>query len=133
VHFGAIHLLFNMFWVYDLGGMIEARQGTGRLLLLVLTAAVLSNLGQYIMSGPLFGGMSGVVYALFGYVWMKSRYEASADLYVQPQTVLIMIGWLFLCMTGRVGPIANTAHGVGLAVGVAVGVAPYLWRRLLRG
>lgn len=133
IHFGLIHLLFNMFWLYDLGRMIEARQGTVRLLLLVLAAAVLSNLGQYTMSGPSFGGMSGVVYALLGYAWMKSRYEPEAGLYVHPNTVLIMVGWFFLCMTGRMGPIANTAHGVGLGVGIAMGAGRYLWRKFTAG
>ena len=131
IHFGWFHLLFNMFWLYDLGRMIEARQGTVRLLLLVLAAAVLSNLGQYTMSGPRFGGMSGVVYALLGYAWMKSRYEPAAGLYVHPKTVLIMVGWFFLCMTGEMGRIANTAHGVGLGVGMAMGAGHYLWRKLI--
>jgi GlpG protein len=29
-----------------------------------------------------------------------------------------MVGWLFLCMTGMLGPIANAAHVGGLVVGV---------------
>ncbi len=37
--------------------------------------------------------MSGVLYGLFGYVWMKSRYEPSSGFYVTPNTVMWMVGW----------------------------------------
>jgi GlpG protein len=61
---------------------------------------------------------------------MKSRYDPSAGMYLPPDTVTLMILWLFICMTGKVGPIANAAHVSGLITGVVVGVAPLLWRKL---
>jgi len=51
---------------------------------------------------------------------------------MHPTTVFWLMGWFLLCMTGRVGPIANTAHTVGLAVGMILGIAPIFWRDLLR-
>ena len=45
---------------------------------------------------------------------------------------MIMIAWLFLCMTGLVGPVANTAHVVGLVVGAAIAYAPIGWRKIGR-
>src|SRR5262249_30799680 len=81
---------------------------------------------------PLFGGMSGVVYGLFGYVWMKSRYEPGLGLAMSPNTVFIMVGWFFLCLFGAVGAVANVAHGVGLLAGMAIGCAPQLWKRRRR-
>jgi GlpG protein len=123
IHFGFIHLLFNLWWLRDLGGLIEARRGTARFALLVLAAAVISNLGQYFIEGPsFFGGMSGVVYALFGYVWVKGHYQPEQGMGMHPNNVTIMIAWLFLCMTGLAGPIANGAHGVGLVVGLLAGL-----------
>jgi GlpG protein len=143
IHFSIWHLLFDMYWLAVLGGHIEERRGPGRLLLLVLATAVLSNVAQYYLGhitwgGPaglvlrthaLFGGMSGVVYGLFGYVWMKSRFEPRLGLRIDANTVIWMVAWFFLCMTGAVGPIANVAHGVGLVVGMVAGIAPVLWRR----
>ena len=79
----------------------------------------------------MFGGMSGVLYGLFGYLWMKGRFEPELGLALSPRLILLLIGWLFLCMTGVLGSVANTAHVAGLAVGMVIGVAPYLWRRLL--
>jgi GlpG protein len=73
-----------------------------------------------------------VLYGLFGYAWMKSRYEPSVGIYLPRDVVVIMIAWLFLCMTGRVGPIANAAHVAGFVVGIVVGIAPFLWRKIFR-
>ncbi|MBN1359903.1 MAG: rhomboid family intramembrane serine protease [Sedimentisphaerales bacterium] len=121
IHFGIIHLLFNMLWLRDLGSMIESRKGIWMLLALVLVLAATSNVGQYLHTGPNFGGMSGVVYGLLGYVWMQGRYNPSAGLSLHPQTVTMMIIWFFLCLTGLVGNIANTAHAVGAVFGIAWG------------
>jgi GlpG protein len=42
--------------------------------------------------------------------------------------VIIMLGWLVLCFTGRVGPIANLAHLGGLIVGALAGWLAANWR-----
>jgi len=122
LHFGILHLLFNMFWLRDLGSLIEGRQRTLVLAILVAVLAVASNFGQYLVSGPLFGGMSGVVYGLFGYVWMRGRFDPGSGLVVSRQTITIMLVWFGLCVTGLLGPIGNVAHGVGLATGMAWGL-----------
>lgn len=121
LHFGLLHLLFNMMWLKQLGGEIEQRKGTLYLLAMVLATGMVSNLAQYFTSGPGFGGMSGVVYALFGYVWMRVKYDPSSTYYLDRNTVILMIGWFFLCLSGMMGPIANTAHAVGLVAGVVWG------------
>lgn len=68
IHFGIGHIVFNMMWLFQLGSMIESAQGSGRFLLLIVAFAIASNLAQYAMKGPFFGGMSGVNYGLIGYV-----------------------------------------------------------------
>jgi GlpG protein len=121
VHFGLLHILFNMLWLRDLGSMIEARQGSRMLLLLVLVLAAVSNVAQYGIDGPDFGGMSGVVYGLLGYIWMQGRFNPASQLSLQPQTVMLMIVWFFVCLSGLAGSIANTAHAVGLGIGIVWG------------
>ena len=130
IHYGPLHLIFNMFWMRDLGSMIERKKGPIWLGLVVLLIAVISNIAQYVVAGPGAGGMSGVVYGLFGYVWMKGKYAPHEGLALHPHTVIYMLAWFFICFTGWVGPIGNTAHAVGLLVGVTVGGGRDLWRRI---
>jgi GlpG protein len=150
LHFGLVHLLFNMVFLFRLGGEVEGRRGPWRLLLLVIAVAVPSNLAQYYLGNitddwvihpsPSFGGMSGVLYGLLGYLWMKVRFEPDLGLFVHPSTVLWLMIWFFLCASREfqqfVGPVANMAHGAGLLAGILYGAAPPLARRLwhsLRG
>jgi GlpG protein len=122
IHFGPIHLIFNLMWVYQLGCMIEARQSTGTLLAIVFVASLCSNLAQYYVTDHAsFGGMSGVVYGLAGYVWLRGKYDRASGLFLDRQTVIMLLAWLVICYTGIMGPVANTAHLVGLIVGVIWG------------
>jgi GlpG protein len=132
LHFGLLHFAFNMYMLFQFGGLVETLRGPWRFAVMVLVIALISNLAQYLASGPAFGGMSGVIYGLFGYAWMKSRFDPTAGILVPPSTVLILMVWFFLGMTGQVGPIANFAHGGGLVSGMVMGYAPKLWRDLVR-
>jgi len=133
LHFNILHLVFNMLWLHALGGQIESRRGIWRMLVLVLALAAASNVGQYLVThNPLFGGMSGVVYGLFGFIWMRSRFDPASGLFMDSRTVTLMILWFLLCFTGMFGPIANAAHGVGLVLGAALGYAPILVRKIRR-
>ena len=122
IHIGLMHLVFNLFWLSDLGSMVERRQSVLVLGLLVLVASAASNLAQYAASGPRFGGMSGVVYCLFGYVWIRGRFDPGSGLYASRPTVIIMLVWFVLCLTGLLGPIGNASHAAGLAIGMAWGL-----------
>lgn len=123
IHFGWPHILGNMLWLFRLGSMIESLHGQGRFALLTLAVAGLSNIAQYLYAGPAFGGMSGVNYALFGYIWMRGKYDPASGLYLTPQDKMLMLVWFAVCFTGAVGPIANTAHAAGLIAGLVWGRA----------
>jgi GlpG protein len=118
-----LHLLFNMLWLYQLGSMVEARQSALFLFIFVAISAALSNLAQYFLFGPNFVGMSGVVYALAGYVWIRGKFNPGSGLFLDQQSVVWLLFWLVFCFTGLAGPIANAAHFIGLAVGMAWGGA----------
>ena len=121
VHFGLPHLFFNILWLLDLGTMIERRQSTARLALLVLVIAALSNFGQYLIGGPGFGGMSGVVYGLIGYIWLRGKFDPAAGLFLHSTTVTMAVIWFVLCLAGVIPHVANAAHSVGFGVGIAWG------------
>ncbi len=135
LHFGWLHLVFNCLWLWELGGKIERSFGSLVLLAHFFFIAAISNLAQYLWTGPsLFGGMSGVVYGLLGFCWLESRINPVSSLRLPPVLIWFMLGWLFVCMTGLVeavgfGAIANSAHVGGLLSGAFLGVVTGFWLR----
>ena len=128
VHFGLMHFVFNGLWLSLLGGRIEALLGPVHLLLLVLVSAVISNMAQFVWTGSVaFGGMSGVIYALLGYIWIRNLLAPHPMLALPKELIGFMLFWLLFCMTGvldfllGVG-IANAAHFGGLIVGMLLGL-----------
>ena len=129
IHFSVLHILFNMMWLRQLGGAAEGRYGWWKFLLIVLFIAITSNTGQHMYNiyegrKGLFGGMSGVVFGLFGFIWMKSKYDPRSGLQMPQRLVVLMIVWMVLCYTGLFGSIANAAHTIGLIAGMILGCWP---------
>lgn len=118
LHMSFMHILFNMLWFKDLGYLLEFNFGKNFLLLFVLLTGIFSNICQYLVSGPQFGGMSGVLYAMLGFIWVYKKLHSDFEYAIPRFDLGMMIGWYFLCLTGFLGPIANTAHGSGLVIGM---------------
>ncbi len=153
LHFDIFHLVFNMYWLFVIGGQIENRYGSFWFGVLIILAAAISNFVQCIVpvtiggSAPFldggylinaFGGMSGVVYALFGFVWMRMTYDRASGLFLPQTTIFLLLGWLVFCMTPvsqeiLQGNVANWAHAIGLLVGVIAGYWPMLLPQRLAG
>ncbi|MGH1346555.1 MAG: rhomboid family intramembrane serine protease [Nannocystales bacterium] len=126
LHFGVLHLVFNMMWMWNLGPQVESNHGSLLMVVLVVVSEVAGNLAQYAVTGPAFGGMSGVVYALFGFVWMGAQYDRKYQYALSDGNAVLMMGWFVLCATGFVGPIANLGHAGGLVVGLLFGLPAYV-------
>ncbi len=122
IHFSVLHLVFNLLWWWYLGGQIEQRLGSGKLFILLIVGAALPNIAEFFASGPRFGGLSGVVYALLGYSWLRTRLQPDCGLAMPPALIGFMLVWLVLGFLDMLGtPTANMAHLVGLLVGLAQG------------
>ena len=122
IHFGIMHIVFNMLWLRDLGSMVEGRQSALYLGVFTLVIAMASNLAQFFVSGsPSFGGMSGVVYGLIGYIWIRGKRDPGSGLYLHSSTVTMAMIWFFLCYTPFIPNVANTAHATGLVLGMVWG------------
>lgn len=125
LHFSIFHIVFNMLWIWELGRLIEWRQGMVILGMLTLVVSVVSNLAQYFVSGPLFGGMSGVIYGYFGYIWIQGLTNPGFRIRLNPVIVKLMLGWFLIGWSGILETIfdlnvANTAHTAGLLSGLAI-------------
>lgn len=128
LHFGWLHIVFNSLWLWEIGGRIERSLGPIMLLGLIIVSGVISNAAQYWLTGPgLFGGMSGVVYALLGFSWLAGWLRPEWKISLPVSIVILMVGWLLVCMSGLIeilglGAIANGAHLGGLLVGCCMGL-----------
>lgn len=132
IHFGILHIAFNMIWLYQLGSAIEQHQSTRRMAILVIIISLLSNLAQFFWNGPIFGGMSGVVYGLLAYIWIQGKFNPRAGIGLNQNIAVMMLIWFIICWLGLVGNIANMAHTIGLASGAILGLfySPQLLRNL---
>ena len=117
-HFSWLHIVFNTMWWWQLGGSVERVLGKGALINLFLVTAIFSNLGQFIVTGPNFGGLSGVVYGLVGYVWWYGWLAPEKGLTISKPIIGFLLFWLVLGYVD-VLPVnmANTAHLLGLVSG----------------
>ncbi len=125
LHFGIFHIVFNLMWTWELGRLIEMRQGSLILLMIFGVSDVTANVAQYLVDGPLFGGMSGVVYALFGYVWIQGLTNPRFGIRLNPPIIYLLLGWFVICWTGILEKffglsVANTAHTAGLVAGIVL-------------
>lgn len=135
LHGGLLHILFNMIWLWVLGRPIEERIGTLRTLLLTLFIGISTNTIQYLSSGPLFLGYSGIVMGLAGFTWMRERI-APWEGYPLHRSTSIFLAVFVLAMFGLqmasfliqiftnlpfVLNIANAAHIGGGLLGALLG------------
>lgn len=127
LHFHPFHLLFNAFWLRDLGVPSERFLGGAGYAGLLLWSALLSNLAQLVLGhSPNFGGLSGVVYALMGFLWARGHFDPQSGITLPKGWVVFFVGWMLIGFTGLLdgllgGSIANYCHLGGFAAGVIYG------------
>lgn len=122
-HGGFIHLAFNLLWIWMLGRTIEARIGTGGMLVLVIVTTLSASGLQLVFVGrPI--GLSGVVYGLAAYAWMRGRRDPLFRGVIDDSTRKLLVAWFFVCIlltwVGAMN-IANAAHAGGALMGIALG------------
>ena len=124
IHFSFAHLAFNCLWIYILGEKIEKIDGSFVFFCLVIFSAIFSNSLQFFWSNSsLFGGLSGVIYALIGFCMVNEMDSPYGRYDIPPGLYLFMIIWLVLGFLGIVemfgfGAVANFAHLGGLISGI---------------
>jgi len=144
LHQNLLHILFNMIWVWVLGRPIEQRIGWFRTLILTLVVGIGSNMLQYLMTGPLFLGYSGVVMGLAGFIWMREKVAPWEGYPLNRATILFLllfIGAIFLLQVvsfliqifsdlNFAPNIANTAHIAGGVIGAFLARASFFAQRV---
>ncbi|MCH9617020.1 MAG: Rhomboid protease GlpG [Chlamydiia bacterium] len=144
LHRDLLHFLFNVLWLAILGRMVEMNMGRVKFSLFVLSVALVTNVCQYFITGPFFMGISGVVCAFIGYIWVRKK-RAPWEIYdLQKQMMTFFLIYIFglLAIQGIIFllsyfqiytvplRIANTAHVVGFLIGAFFGRIGLLAKRV---
>jgi GlpG protein len=135
LHLDLLHIFFNLLWFVLLGNQIEFRIGFFRYLLFMIVVAITSNTAQYLMSGPFFMGLSGIVCGMAGFIWARQQ-KAPWEGYLLNRFTLVFLGlfvigmfaiqvvFFILQLLGKLNfpfGIANTAHLIGALTGYLLG------------
>jgi membrane associated rhomboid family serine protease len=124
-HVNALHLIFNLYWLWEFGRPVEQVFGHAKTaLLLALFASGSAAFEFALMSGGI--GLSGVVYGLLGMLWVLWRRDDRFRNALNRSTILLFVGWFAFCVVATVKnifPVGNVAHGVGFVFGVLIGLA----------
>jgi membrane associated rhomboid family serine protease len=123
VHLASWHLAFNLYWFWIVGRKIEFECGRLFTLFLLLTAAFASAVAEVSIGGNTGIGLSGVVYAFVGFIWVSARFDARFQAFISRKLLWGFLGWLLLCMVltlNNVWQVGNAGHIGGLAWGAAI-------------
>jgi membrane associated rhomboid family serine protease len=122
-HLSFLHLAFNVYWLWVMGGLMESKLGSARFAGFACFATVVSSAFDHAFSmGGV--GLSGLGYALFGTLWALNRASPSWAGCMDTPTTQLFVAWFFICiattLTG-IFPVANVAHGAGVVIGAVIG------------
>ncbi|WAL70862.1 rhomboid family intramembrane serine protease [Kitasatospora sp. YST-16] len=129
---GILHIVFNMYWLWNLGRVVEDRLGVLRFLALYLLSALGSSAMIYWLAPhSLAVGASGAVFGLAGGYWVLSRRQGYDPLGGN-QMMITLVLWMvlsagFASWQGHLGGLLT-----GLAAGAALGYAPRQQRGLVQ-
>lgn len=120
-HFGIMHLLCNMFSLFQLGIVIEQMYSKKTLIFVYFTTGILSSLGSCILheflgQSVLSAGASGAICGLIGFLIgnMRSRIRNSFGNILMALLPIIVIGF---------SPgVDNLAHWTGCIAGILIGL-----------
>ena len=125
VHADWMHLVFNLFWTWRFGQILEPIFGLFPMIGIYVLLAAGASASEWAVSGGGIG-LSGVGYGMFGLCWALHRYHPSYRGLMDEQTTRLFIGWFFFCIAATVldwMPIANVAHGMGAVLGGLLGMS----------
>ena len=130
VHYYTLHLVLNIGALWALGSRLERAIGPLATIVFYTTSAFVSSAYQLALSEQTGVGISGVVYAVFGFMWLARWRYPEFHRVIDERMIRSFLMWFVGCILLThfdVLPIGNGAHGAGLVFGVLV--ATYFARR----
>lgn len=134
LHFGELHLVFNMLWLWYFGKQLEGTHPRLLFAALIILSSFVGNTSQYLFSHyNNFGGMSGVIYGLVGYAWITHQFMPKSYLLINSSMFVVFVIALVAMEVVASSMIASAAHMGGLVTGLLFGLITVLiYRFVLR-
>ena len=130
LHFGELHLIFNMLWLWYFGRQLESIQSIWSFGALVLVTSFVSNTTQYMVNDANnFGGRSGVVYGLVGYTWVIHKLMPKSYLSLNSNMLVFFVVALVGMEILASSLVATAAHVGGLLSGLVLGGGVVFYNR----
>ena len=131
LHFGELHLVFNMIWMWYFGKQLEEVLPAWFFISLVALISFISNTVQYLaIEYNNFGGMSGVIYGLAGYSWILTVFQSQRFKIINHNLFMFFVCSLVLMELFASSWIATAAHLGGLLSGLVFGICHVLFDRI---
>src|SRR5882762_636713 len=133
VHFGIIHIAFNMWCLWDLGRALELYMGRRAFGVSYLLSGLMASLvsvawNPWRVSAGASGAIFGVAGAFVSYLYLKKVQVEGSFVKQKLKSLVIFIGYNLL--RGAGGGIDNSAHIGGLVAGLVLGaLVPPMLRR----
>jgi rhomboid protease GluP len=127
VHLSLIHVLVNLWALWDIGRLVEGLLGAWRYLTLFVGAGLVGNLLSLALQAHprVSSGASGAIFGLYGalivFLWQE-RARIALDEYRWISTVAVAFSVLMLVLGFFIPSIDNAAHGGGLLGGAVLAV-----------
>ncbi|CAM3221751.1 Peptidase S54 rhomboid domain-containing protein [Stackebrandtia soli] len=125
LHYGIIHLAFNMYVLWVIGRYLERDLGPGRFLALYVICGLAGNVATYLFADPmsLSAGASGAIFGLFGAMVLVNRKLSRDNSGIYTLLILNLVITFIpgtnISITGHLGGLI-----MGLAIGFAISYAP---------
>lgn len=125
VHFGLLHIAFNMWALYASGRMVERLFGSTRFVLLYLFAGVAASMVSVLWNPAVnSAGASGAIFGVFGGLLafvMNPRNQVPQSVMVEHRNSTMLFAGYTLFYGAAHSGIDNAAHIGGLLAGLAMG------------
>ncbi len=140
VHLSLLATFFNCFWFAILGNPIEIKIGKIKFLALILVLGLLTNFFQYVMTGPIFFGLSGIICGLVSFILVRKKEFPWEAYNIQKETLFFIIFCIIASfilqsiitlaqISGKPTPflqIPNTSLLSGLLIGYILGKTKFM-------
>jgi GlpG protein len=117
------HIGFNLYWLWVFGNIIERNSKRLNYIILIVTSGIISSLAQLGFSESTGIGLSGIGYALFGFLFVKSRTAPEYTDCLEQKTITLFLVWLVACFVmtwADVWNVGNAAHVSGMIWGMTI-------------